>query len=286
MSPVKEMGRMRSKVNVCTVRLFFIVSVIVTSHVQAANTTLIVGLYPYVPRIEQFQEAIQTQWKKVQPDVDLIFSTDWDGGYDKTPPDDMDVFVFDAIFFENFLSNGYLEPMEDREIAGLDDFLDYAIEGVKSNGKYYAIPQLGCANILFYKSNDSAVANAKSINELKSALNRCTYTSQVPPDVRGLMINMQGGTTNASLYLDIAHSRNNEYPFPLPPSREDLNPSVVQAMRDLLAVASFENAIESPPKDYGRAKWFSNGHGRALVGYTPAFQNQRSNLLSSGIQFI
>ncbi len=223
-----------------------------------------------MPRIEQFQTAVQAQWHAVQPDVDLLFvvsDTVWDGGYDKTPPDDVDVFVFDAMLFENFLSNGYLEPMEASEIANLDDFVDYAIKGVQHNGKYYAIPQLGCANILFYRTNDSALANASSISELKSTLNQCSYTSQVPPDARGLMLNMKGGTTNASFYLDIAHSINNEYPFPLP-SEDELKPAVIQSMRDLLSMASYENAIESPPKDYGRAKWFSDGYGRALVGFT------------------
>ncbi len=259
---------MNNKFSFYILKLLVIVSIILSNHVQAANTTLKVALYPYVPRIAQFETAIQTQWNQVQPEVDLVFDHNWDGGYDKTPPDDVDVFVFDAMFFEHFLNKGYLEPMKAKEIANLDDFLDYAISGVQANGKYYAIPQLGCANILFYQTNDSAIANAKSISDLKSVLNQCSYTSQIPPDVRGLMIDMQGGTTNASFYLDIAHSMDNQFPFPLPSSQEDLKPAVIQAMRDLLAMASFQGATQSPPKDYGRARWFSKGYGRVLIGFT------------------
>lgn len=264
------------------VKLFLILCVTASSYVHAENATLKVALYPYVPRIDQFQTAIQTEWKKIKPNVDLVFDNDWDGGYEKNPPDDVDVFVFDAMYFEDFLSNGYLEPMKATEIANFDDFMDYAIKGVLSNKNYYAIPQLGCANVLFYRKNDIAVANAKSISELKSALSQCTYTSQIPPDKRGLMIDMEGGTTNASLYLDIAHGINNKYPFPLPPSEEKLDPAVIRAMRDLLTVASFKNATESPGKmQYGRATWFDKGYGRAMVGFTEYMSAMSTSTLNS-----
>jgi thiamine pyridinylase len=271
---------MKFKLNIYIVKILFIFIFVVCSQVQAENTTLKVGLYPYVPRIEQFKNAIQAQWQIVQPNVDLVFFTDWDGGYDSSPPDDLDVFVFDAMLFENFRSNGFLEPMEASEISNLDDFVSYAIKGVQYNGKYYAIPQLGCANILFYKKTDHALANAKSISELNSVLNQCRYTSQVPPDVRGLMLDMKGGTTNATFYLDIAHSMNNIYPLPLP-SKDELNPDVIQGMRSLLAMASYENATESPPKQYGRAKWFSDDYGRALIGYTEHMSAMSASTRSS-----
>jgi len=260
------------------IKALLILGIAASSYVHAADP-LKVGLYPFVPRLEQFQTAIQNEWKKIQPNVDLIFETNWDGGYDQDPPDDVDVFVFDAMYFENFLSRGFLESLEANEISNLDDFLEYAIKGVQSNGKYYAIPQLGCANVLFYKKNDDAIANAKSIDELKSALNQCTYTSQIPPDERGLMIDMVGGITNATLYLDIAHGTNNKFPFPLPPSKENIDPAVIQAMKDLLSIASFRNATEDSPA-YERANWFSNGFGRAVVGYTESMSKMSDETLN------
>src|SRR5687767_730345 len=65
---------------------------------------LTVGLYPYVPRIDQFKSALQTEWHKVQPNVQLNFLTfeQWDGGYVTTPPANADVYVFDALFFDNY----------------------------------------------------------------------------------------------------------------------------------------------------------------------------------------
>lgn len=272
---------MNYKLNMHVVKLLFVILSLFSIQVYAQSVTLKVGLYPYVPRIEQFQTAIAAQWKAVEPNVNLDFNTSWDGGYDAPPPADLDVFVFDAIMFENFRANGYLEAMKPDEISNLDDFVDYAIKGVESDGKYYAIPQLGCTNILFYKKDDKKIADSKSIEELQSELNSCRYTSQIPPDVRGLMLDMKGSTTNATYYLDIAHSSNDKYPLPLP-SADELNQSIIQSMRSLLTMASFENATKDPTIDYGRADWFSDGYGRALVGFTESMsamsESTRANI--------
>ncbi len=184
--------------------------------------TLTVALYPYVPRIDQFETAIRQAWQQVQPGVPLNFIDDlnvWDGGYDKDPPAQADVYVFDAMYFEQFRANNFLVAMAPNEIQNAADFLSYARDAVIVSGNYYAIPQLGCANILFYNVNDAPVANAGTLSQLKGALNQCTYTSEIPPDRRGLLLDMDGRTTNATLYLDIAHSVNGSYPLPQPASR-------------------------------------------------------------------
>ena len=64
---------MKSKNRLHIVKALFIVGIVVSGYVQAENTRLKVGLYPYVPRIEQFKTAMQTQWNAIQPDVDLVF---------------------------------------------------------------------------------------------------------------------------------------------------------------------------------------------------------------------
>ena len=249
---------------------------------QASATGLKVGLYPYVPRPEQFQTAIQSEWKKIQPDIPLTFISveDWDGGYSKDPPSDADVYVFDAMFFDYFRSQDLLEPMQASEIKALDDFVQYAIDGVQVDGTYYAIPQLGCANILFFQKEDAAVANAMNLDEINNALCSCTYTSEIPPDRRGIMLDMAGGTTNAALYLDIAHSLTGQYPFPLPMNGSQLNSQAIDNMQELLAMASYENATDQDGtiKAYERADWFSDGWGRALMGYTEAMSNMSEEM--------
>ncbi|MDO8534332.1 MAG: thiamine pyridinylase, partial [Xanthobacteraceae bacterium] len=163
--------------------------------------SLTVALYPYVPRPSQFEMAIRAAWMQVQPNVQLNFINDlkvWDGGYNTDPPPQADIYVFDAMYLEDFRTRGLLVSMAPSEVQNAGDFLAYARDAVIVNGNYSAIPQLGCANILFYNINDTAIANATTLGQLQSALNQCTYTSEIPPDRRGLMLDMGGRTTNAT----------------------------------------------------------------------------------------
>lgn len=249
---------------------------------DASATTLKVELYPWVPRIDQFETAIKAEWANVRPDVDLEFissssdpSLSWDGGYHTDPSPDADVYVFDAMFFDYFRNKNLLEPIQASEINNLNDFVSYAIDGVQVNGTYYAIPQLGCANILFYQKGDTAIAKATNLSEIKNELCSCSYTSEIPPDRRGIMLDMVGSTTNASLYIDIAHSLTGQYPFPLPWNQSQLNAEAIDNMQELLAMSSYENATDPDGsiKAYERAAWFSDGWGRALMGYTEAMSN-------------
>jgi thiamine pyridinylase len=230
--------------------------------------SLSVALYPFVPRAEQFQDALTAEWKKQRPDVTLKFITDfekWDGGYKKNPPPDADVFVFDATYFEQFRANKLLEPMTAAEVANPDDLVEYAKAGVKVGDMFYAIPQLGCANLLFYRKDDAPLAAAKTLGDVNRALGQCSYGSKIPPDRRGLMLDMNGGTTNALLYLDVDHSMMNVYPFGLPQS---LNQGTFGYLKTLMMMASMDNARADVSLPYGRALWFSNGWGRALMAYS------------------
>lgn len=250
---------------------FIAISAIRTAPTSAASPQLVVALYPYVPRVEQFQKAIRAAWSSVQPTVPLVFmdAAHWDGGYSMDPPPGADVFVFDAMYFEYFRARGWLSALSPGEVQGLDDFVPYAINGVRVGASYYAIPQLGCANILFYQKNDAALANAKTLTQVQSALSQCTYTSEIPPDRRGLMIDMAGKTTNGTLYLDSAHAITGQYPLPLPQNPAQLNANAVANMRRLLAMASYENGTADDLNDpYQRGEWFSRGWGRAVVGFT------------------
>src|SRR5215210_1592510 len=231
----------------------------------ATGQTLIVALYPYVPRQAQFVSAITTAWASVQPNVTLTFLDDekqWDGGYKTEPPANADVYVFDAMFFEYFRAQGWLEAMEPAEIANADDFVQYAKVGVQSDGKYYAIPQLGCASMLFYQKSDTALDNASTLSEVTDALSQCTYTSEIPPDRRGLMVDMSGGTTNAATYLATLSSLTGVYP---PPLSNQIDPAAMSNVRLLLAMASYENGTDGSDQ---RPKWFSQGWGRAVIGFT------------------
>jgi thiamine pyridinylase len=185
------------------------------------------------------------------------------------------------MYFEYFRSKGWLEPLQPTEIQGLSDFVPYALQGVQVSGLYYAIPQLGCANLMFYQRSDSALAQANTLTQVNNALSRCTYTSTIPPDYRGLMVDMSGGTTTATLYLDSEHSITGQYPLPLPWSPSQLDPAAIGNLRSLLAMASYENGTASPSDPYQRSNWFSSGWGRAVVGYSESMSDMSDQTLST-----
>jgi len=255
----------------------------------AQAQTLNVALYPYVPRIDQFQAAITAAWSKVHPEVQLNFLKSevwrdghyvkvWDGGYEKDPPKEAHVYVFDAMFFEQFRTNNFLEAMKPSEIENPGDFLPYARQAVIVDGNYYAIPQLGCANILFYNVNDTPIANATTISQLQSATNQCTYTSEIPPDRRGLMLDMHGPVTNASLYLDIAHSVNGTYPLPQPTQPDA---TFIGDQKTMVNISSFWNINSKNPDGYIRGVWYSQGYGRAFMGFTETMSEMTPEALAT-----
>jgi thiamine pyridinylase len=274
----------RLSIAVGTLLLLVFFTSIPLSKVAATNgpQSLTVGLYPYVPRLAQFEAAIRAQWAQVEPGVTLNFLPQdrWDGGYSDNPPQNADVYVFDGMFFEYFRAQGWLEPMAASEIQNLGDFIDYAITGVEVGTQYYAIPLLGCANILFYQKSDAALANATTLSEVHNALSQCTYTSEIPPDRRGIMVDLAGGTSNAAMYLDTEHAITGVYPLPLPWNQSQIDPNAMANVQLLLMMASFWNGTTDLPDQYGRAAWFNQGYGRAYVGFTESMSELSAGMRS------
>jgi len=236
-----------------------------------AADSLTVGLYPWVPRLQQFQDAITEHWAKIQPNVELNFLTsdDWDGGYHMDPPSNADVYVMDAIFLNYFNSIGSVELLQDGEVLNKDDFFSYAIDGVKNpSGGYLAVPMLGCANVLFYHKDDTAIANAQTLSALKKTLGTCKFTSMIPPDQRGLMIDMQGASTTSCRYIESEAGIQGTWPISLP---EKIDPTAIGFIREMMDMSSYYNATKAGDNTYNRGTWYSDGYGRVFVGYTETF---------------
>lgn len=251
------------------------------SGIALAGSSISLALYPWVPRYDQFVQSIQTRWQQAHPDVQLkiVPQDQWDGGYSNDPTPEMDVFVFDATFLNQFRRNGYLSPLNAAEINNLGDFVPYAIQGVRQGEHYSAIPLLGCTNVLFYSKYDPPMQSVNTLNDLRGALNRCTYTSDVPPDIRGLMVK-GSGSTNSYRYVELYFSQYGKFPDP----NAIHDPVVIQNGREMLSIGSYLNANENSDDPYIYANWMSQGHGRAMVGYTEAMSSM-SPALRSHIDF-
>lgn len=234
--------------------------------------TLNVGLYPYVPRPEQFKKVLIEEWNAMQTGITLNVITDdkvWDGGY-RTSPENLDVFVFDALFLNKYRNQDLLEPFLTQEInpAGLDDFLPYAINGVKNsdNQTYAGIPLLGCTNILFYKKNLN-ITPSSTLAEVKKAVKTCRYTGIVPGagDKNGMMLDISGSTTNGTFYVATQYAMHGKYPFPTPSSIDE---KVTQRLTELMEMSSYLNSTNGDLQPYQRGIWFGEGHGNSFVGFT------------------
>lgn len=237
---------------------------------QAGVTSLTVAVYPYVPRLDQFKNVIAEEWKKVQPNVALVWvdKNAWDGGYSNDPAANYDVFVFDAVYYDYFIKNKNLYALRKDQISNIDDFIPYAINGIMKGGDtFYGIPQLGCGDFLFYRKTDTAVAKASSIAELLSVLKPCTYFDTTPSGNIGLMVDFSGSTSSALNYVISLHETTKQFPVPLPVGPNQIDATTAKNIQTIVAMSSFQDALYKSDSSYQRAIWFNQGHGRAYIGF-------------------
>lgn len=254
--------------------VLFLCLVFFTINGAVASISLKVALYPSVPRVAQFKEVIENEWEKVAPEVTIDWvDTGWDGGYSSDPDSSFDVYVFDATFLTYFRSKGWLLGLQKSQVEDFDDILEYAAKGVQDNGFVYAIPQIGCANILYYYKNDQAVAKAATVEDVNSAIGSCVFFGKIPSTITGLMADFSGGTTNACYYVQSVHERLNEFPIPLPQNPEEVDKIAISNLKDIVDSSSFKNVYYKQAFLYTRAGWFGQGHGRAFVGFTESLSN-------------
>jgi thiamine pyridinylase len=250
---------------------------LISTYSSAAS--LKVGLYPWVPRQNQFKEVVTAAWKAQEPNIALEFVY-WDG-YQQDPPEDLDVFVFDAIFLTYFQASNFLSPIRDNEVRNLKDFVPYAIEGARIKGQLYGIPQLGCTNVLFYRKGDKALAKAKTIQDIFQTIGQCPFHGVIPPENVGMMVDLSGKTTDACLYLETVQDLNGIYtPYPLLPPAAEADKHSIKNLQLILKMANKEHANWPPPEEepYKRAALFGEGKGRALIGFTEFMSAMGANV--------
>jgi thiamine pyridinylase len=246
----------------------------------ASATNLKVALYPYVPRIAQFKSVISEKWKSLQPDVEITWIEEWDGGYANDPQDDYDLFVFDATYLTYFKNQGWLMGLNQSQIDNFVDFLPFAINGMLKDNKFWAIPQLGCTEYLIYKKDDQPLLKAFIMSEVVAALGKCTYHGDVPPKATGLMMDFSGGTTNAIYYVKTLEEITDKFPVPLPEDQSHINIDAINNLRTILATASLRNAWYSG-KSYQRGLWYGQNHGLAYVGFSESLTQIPADQLSN-----
>lgn len=234
--------------------------------------TLNVALYEYVPRLDQFKEELLEKWEAKHPNCKLNFVS-W-SCYSKDPDNGLDVFVFDNIYMSHFINNGFLLGWTKQEIANFEDFLPYAIEGCKETPDkdlYYGIPQIGCTNMLYYRKGDKRLAASNSYSEICSIIGKAIDTSIIPPVNNGLLVDLSSSTTSACLYIDVSIDNGIPYSWNPPmPSADSLSEEVINKLRLLMITGGLKQVSYDDTISYGRAIWFQQQKGKAMINFTEA----------------
>jgi thiamine pyridinylase len=80
---------------------------------------------------------------------------EWDGGYHKLPQNHFDIFIYDTMYMNYYISQGWLSALDRDEITYAHEINSNILSSVEcDNKKYYGIPIYGCVYVIFYRSDD------------------------------------------------------------------------------------------------------------------------------------
>ena len=244
-----------------------------------SDLTLEVALYPYVPDPDAFRQAVRDAWTPEHPDVGLHF-TDWDC-YASDPDPELDVFVYDAIYLSSFVEEGYLLPIPEEKIQNREDLIPFALEGCRSDGTLYALPQLLCADFLYTRKDDRELSGVSDLPGLYDVLGDRINQSVIPEENEGLLINLSDmPLTKVLMYLEAQVDQQQAYTAYSPlPSISDLSAPLLDRVDDIWKMGGYEQVSYLPEDDdeYVRARWFAEGRGRAYIGYSEAMNAMGDN---------
>ena len=264
-----EYGRIFVKT--VSILLLVVLAVVMTGfskqekEVQNQKLTLEVALFPYVPDRVRFQEAVSDAWKREHPDVSLHFA-DWDC-YASDPDLSIDVFVFDGIYLSSFVEEGYLLPIPKEKIRNKEDIIPFALKGCISGGKFYALPQLLCADFLYTRKDDAGLSDVSDIDTLYKRMGDRQTKSIIPEGMEGLLIDLSDDFfAKTVIYLDALMDETQTYTeYGKLPGTAHLSDTVLKRMRNIGKMGGEEQVTYSPEDNdsFIRARWFKDGKGRA-----------------------
>ncbi|GGB52117.1 thiamine pyridinylase [Roseibium aquae] len=259
------------------------------------ETCITAAVYPYVPDMGAFTSAICAAWQSAGQTEKLYLIADeniWDGGYGSDPvytngsgtQVPIDVFVYDAMYLEYWKTQTTQIPA--AQITNASDFVPYADAALKlPNNDMYALPMLGCTNIMFYRTGDAGMAGVTTLSDFEAVNTDGIYISPVPFGMSGAMMNMSGKTTIGVNYMIKGYLDTGNWP-----SMTQLDQSIIQSLAGISETSSYYNALTGavPPlqgveDQYVRAGYFSEGYGRTSIGFSESM-SQMSDTTRQNLQ--
>lgn len=242
-----------------------------------------VAIYPYLPRPQQFKNVLSRAWDNLGTGVPINY-IDWDC-YETDPPNSLDIFVFDGMYYKYFLAKNYLKQIPISSVNDWMGFMNYAWDAVRtSSTTVSAIPYLGCSNVYFYRKSDNVLAGLRGngLDSFYSVIGNSPSPGNPQPPLRqGLLMDLSGSTTDAALYLMTQMNLYNNYSQnPFLPSLNQLDNNVLNHLRLYTRMAGPAQATFNDTTDQ-RIAWFTQGYGRSLVGITENLCSFPSTYLDS-----
>lgn len=237
------------------------------------DSTLNVGLFPYVPRPVWFQAAVSAAWAQTGSPFTLNFAT-YDC-YAGPPTSAVDVFVFDTIFATA------IQPYAcDLPPVNMSDFYRWAPAGLQNpdTNKFFALPYLGCIAALIYREDDRDLhTGSMTVATLQKILGNQPPDQVWPPSNTGLLLDFTGGTTVSCDYLQSQMEATNQFPVDpaLPDCPAGLDPNALGSLQTLVAIGGRAQAAHPDPgtqrSDHFTGQAGQLQSGRALLGVTESF---------------
>ncbi|CAF0908842.1 unnamed protein product [Adineta steineri] len=135
--------------------------------------TLNVGLFPWAASnyLEHNRQVIEHYWYNVLDNKHIRLNwlplNVWDGGYNTIPQDYFDVYIYDTLYMNYYISQGWLSILDRNEITYAHEINSNILSMIESdNRKYYGIPIYGCFYLLIYHSKDKELASIKTFEDL------------------------------------------------------------------------------------------------------------------------
>lgn len=135
-----------------------------------------IALYAYVPDTSVFEKAILAVWSKKHPDVPVVF-TEWDP-YVGEPPEEAEVFVYDASRYAILRERDLLARFPDLAIERREDFFKGALNAVSDREKngtgqaVYGLPQMICSSFLITRKEDARFESVRTLDALEKIVSK------------------------------------------------------------------------------------------------------------------
>ncbi|MGN0843638.1 MAG: thiamine pyridinylase [Kiritimatiellia bacterium] len=236
-----------------------------------------IALYAYVPDTAVFEKAILAVWSKKHPDVPVAF-TSWDP-YVGEPPEEAEVFVYDASRYAILRERNLLARFPDSAMERGEDFFKGALHAVSDaeengNGRVvYGLPQMICSSFLITRKDDLRFESVRTLDALEKIVPKADPAKEEPSSPDSVVAACVYPEDVFYLYwhaLQAFAKPTGTEPYAVLSGKDgDGATQAIAALRRLVALCG-EAQMKAAPENAGpyfRMRYVAEGKAAAFIGY-------------------